>query len=154
MKNQSLKKIFFTTTTLFVLLTSSVSWGGVNGKGVICDRNDERLKYPFFLLFKDGYVHHNGITDKDDKIVTTKGRIFSYETTSDEIVWFFETVIEGPPMIYSLNRKNLILTVNYKDIKLPHICRVFSEEELIEEVNKLIGVLQSKLDSSLKENKI
>ena len=149
-----MKFIVSITTVLFFLLTSSVSWGSVDGKGVICDRNDGKLEYPFFLIFRDGYVHHNGITDKNDIIVTTKGRIFLYETTSEEIVWFFETVIEGPPMIYSLNRKNLILTVNYKDLKLPHICRVFSEEELIGEVSKLIGILQSELNSSLKENKI
>jgi hypothetical protein len=149
-----MKYIVSITTVLFVLLTSSVSWGGVDGKGVICGEKQKwfggRFLYPTIYKFRDGFVKFGGFTFKNDKIIHTEGTSVEYELSSSTISWEVGSFM-GNTTSYKLNRKNLRLKMSSID---PINCKVYSEVELMKQINIMIKEFQKELDESLNENKL
>ena len=146
-----MKQTLSIIVVIFTLIFPSLSWGNVDGKGLICGTK-EKLKYgyiyPSFYIFEFGYVFNNGIMEKDGIIVTTEGMVQKYETTTSIIRWKIGDLIS------TLDRKSLVLQSRVGEGELNHQCKVFTKEDLIEEVNKLVKMYQTELEKSISENKI
>ena len=151
-----MKNIFSTLTVLFILLTSTVSWGNVDGNGVICEETSEPkwFPYPFFLIFENGMVHHNGILADNDVLITTKGDTVRYTTSPSKISWNIFNTDRGTLLTYTLNRKDLSFEISLNKEKKELQCEVYPTEILIEKINEMLRGYQSEYDKKKKDNKI
>lgn len=150
-----MKQFLSTIVILLTLIFPTVSWGSVDGKGVICGEKKEwesgDTSYPSFFIFKREKVKINLIMSEGDLIKVFEMKTSPFEITPTEIKWEWVETSKygGVELYYSLNRKDLsFTTVNGKKSpqkSIPKKCKVFSEKELIEEVNRLINVYQSEL---------
>lgn len=153
-----MKYILSIFTTVFVLLTSSVSWGSVDGKGIFCKLNDERdfdgvyysKEKGFF--FEDGKVTINSICRRNDRFQKCKNNFdpISYQTNSKTISW--EDILYG----YTLNRENLTLIMDSSFKEKPlYMCEVFNgKNEYQKKIDLEIQKYQSDYNEKTKKNKI
>jgi hypothetical protein len=147
-----------TLTVLFILLTSSMSWGSVDGNGVICrDKTEKKSNrdYPKFLIFENGMVHLNGITNRNDIVITTKGKILPYSTSPSTISWYIPMVAyEDEYLSYTLNRKDLSLKTVWRGNEGIDVCEVYPTKILMEKISEMLIDYQSEYDKKKKDNKI
>jgi hypothetical protein len=141
-----MKQFLSTIVILLTLIFPTVSWGSVDGKGVICGEKKEEeygTFYPHYFIFNKGKVREKYLYSEGDFIKSYEYKKFTYETTSTEIKW--DDLIYGGKVFYSLNRKDLSLTKKFPTKSTTDKCTVFSEKEIIEEVDRLINVYLSEL---------
>ena len=142
-----MKHILSTVTVLFILLTSSVSWGSVDGKGIECKKyNGDTVRFSF----NDKKVLQYGfkvIEDKVNLIISSKEPYYLFQNFIDWTSYTFD---------HSLNRKTLKLTVTDSNGNLRHTyhCEVYSYEVLIRNLEEVVEQFQSKYDKNTKDNKI
>ena len=153
-----MKHTLSTLTVLFILFSSSMSWGNVDGNGVICSYKIEKKSirdYPFFLIFENGMVHQNGIMNRNDIVITTKGKIYPYSTSPSTISWYAPMVAyEDEHMSYTLNRKDLSLKLVWRDNEKISECEVYPTKILMKKINEMLIDYQSEYDEQKKDNKI
>ncbi|MDB3880004.1 hypothetical protein N9315_02700 [Alphaproteobacteria bacterium] len=151
-----MKNILSTLTVLFILLTSSMSWGSVDGNGVICEETTESkwFPYPFFLIFEYGTVHHKGVKVKNDVIIKTKGDVLRYKTSPSTISWHNVVEDDELRLTHILNRKDLSLKILFNKQTLNLECEVYPTKILMEKVDRMIEHFQSEYDKKKKDNKI
>lgn len=154
-----MKHTLSTLTVLFILLTSSVSWGSVDGNGVICRDKTEKESnrdYPHFFIFENGMVHFNGITNRNDIVITTKGsEIYPYRTSPSTISWYVPMVAyEDEYLSYTLNRKDLSLKTVWRGNEGIDECEVYPTKILMEKISEMLIDYQSEYDKKKKDNKI
>lgn len=144
-----MRQILSTITVFFVLLTSPVSWGSPNGKGILCGEkvviDGEVQRYPMYFIFSNNKVTRYHF-DHDDKTVSTieLGVTLIDHENKREIGW---TNYGGIMIIFTLNRKTLILTRKIYGRGIDEFkCEVFSKEKLLEKVDSLIKQYQTELD--------
>jgi len=151
-----MKHTLSTLTVLFILLTSSMSWGSVNGKGVICEEDTEPkwFSYPFLFIFENGMVHHNGILVNNDVVIKTKGDIVPFKTSPSKISWNNMGTNNDVRLTYTLNRKDLSLNIMMTEQTKKLKCKVYPTKILVEKVDRMIEYFQSEYDKEKKDNKI
>ena len=152
-----MKHLLSTITVLFILLTSTVGWGGVDGKGLYCSlkwskhkylKNDETLGFNFV----NGSVGELGIRFSKDKYIIVTFPYQIYKTTEKRIDWTFNTY-------YRLNRETLRLDYGgrFGDSKGSSIyeCEVYPNSfKLNKRLNNELVRLQKIYDEKRKGNKI
>lgn len=156
-----MKYILSIFTTVFILLNSSVSWGGVDGKGIFCKLNVEKDILYFSrnwseelgFFFDNGKVTMNSICRSTDryKKCTNYSKSISYQTNSKTIIW------EDLLYDYTLNRENLSLIMKHFSLKGEplYICEVFNDKnEYQKKFDLEIQKYQSEYDEKTKKNKI
>ena len=148
-----MKHILSTVTVLFILLTSSVSWGSLDGKGVFCDNGEVGEKnITHFVSFNGGGLDLYGIRKtKDDQFESYVTNIYklTYTSTADEIRWYSLT------HRYTLYRKTLMISVNRGDKRLPIIqCEVHTSEKILSLLNRRVEERQIEFDRDIIGNKI
>ena len=154
-----MKHTLSTLTVLFILLTSSMSWGKINENGAICEFNNQRFVHPF--LFKDnkvrGYIFYNMNDEIQLTYFSDSDRI--YHKNSDEIFWFDE-IDDNLKDKTVLNRQNLSITSiridsvsSEKTIIRSGQCEVFKEKRFHTKLGKLKSKYQIELDKTLKDKK-
>ena len=152
-----MKNLISLFTVLFILLTSSVSWGSVDGKGLMCRdkpiENDSK-HYPYFLIFENGTVKYNEIKVSNDIVITTNSSTTPYSTSLSTINWYVPHFFGTEEVLYTLNRKDLSLKQTFNDVTIIHFCEVFPKELLMEIMNELLKLYQSEYDKKRKGNKI
>ena len=134
---------------LFCLIFPSLSWGNVVGKGLICFMSPiEDYGWRFF----ENSVSMYGWRVRNDKFVFLELEQYpNYRTHSDKIFWGNDHIN------YSLNRKNLKLTVQFlKPTKSEREdnCEVYPSNEFDIFIEKQRKKAQQWYDDKLKENKI
>ena len=153
-----MKHLLSSITVLFILLTSTVSWGSVDGKGVFCDSYQQIPSY--YFLFKNGRVEQYWIVQFDDYFKRHKNHpndTRKWSSTTDEIFW---TIGE---MEYRLDREKLMLRKyridknrnqkfeQHNSVK----CEVLSStDDFFILLHSKIEKLQNELDKGKKSNKI
>lgn len=144
-----MKHILSTLTVLFTLLTSTISWGGVEGKGIWCKSNFETVNDSRYLFKRNGVTRYEFSVTKNDKY-EIKETLYDggYRVSVGFIFW------SNPPFNYSLNRKTLTLVRVIGDIESIYSCEVYSQKDFLEKVKKEKEQLQSEYDKKTKDNKI
>ena len=167
----------------FVLLSTSVSWGGaLDGKAIVCNcekqhswgmielnnkneivrREETTACYPIHqhigVKFKKKYAHKYVFWTEQDKIEIRhdhpKGKGTFFSLDSDKVEW-----TELEKFQVTLHRKTLKLTIktDYTD-KLGNLksyqCKVYNSSDYDSEMNRLLHYMQRKYDSSTSGNKI
>lgn len=151
-----MKHILSTLTVLFILLTSTVSWGGVDGKGLYCSlkwsKHPQLIDETLGFVFSNGGVREYLIRFSKDKYFIITSKSYSYETTEKRIDWKRTTY-------YRLNRETLRLDVGGKfgDSKGSSIydCEVYPNAfKFNERLENDVVRLQKIYDEKRKDNKI
>ena len=141
-----MKHILSTITVLFILITSSVSWG-VEKKGLICQCTLCSIyKLQRGYWFEGGKVHSRKFSQINDNFVTDEnmGKLFS--TTSEQIEWwdYFE---------YRINRQSLTLkTFLSGELKTQSKCDVFDEVEFEKTWKRIQDQHQNSFNKKLEKN--
>ena len=79
-----MRSILSTLTVFFILLTSSVSWGSVDGKGIECKKyNGDTVRFSF----NDKKVLKYGFKVIEDKVEITTLYKEHYDLTNSYIYW-------------------------------------------------------------------
>ena len=141
-----MKHILSTLTVLFILLTSSVSWGSVDGKGIECKKyNGDTVRFSF----NDKKVLKYGFKVIEDKVEITTLYKEHYDLTNSYIYWGSYT------FNYTLNRKTLKLSItDPNNNEKTYHCEVYSYEVLIRNLREMVEQFQSEYDKNTKDNKI
>ena len=141
-----MKHILSTVTVLFILLTSSVSWGSVDGKGIECKKyNGDTVRFSF----NDKKVLKYGFKVIEDKVEITTLYKEHYDLTNSYIYWGSYT------FNYTLNRKTLKLSItDPNNNEKTYHCEVYSYEVLIKNLREMVEQFQSEYDKNTKDNKI
>ena len=141
-----MRSILSTLTVLFILLTSSVSWGSVDGKGIECKKyNGDTVRFSF----NDKKVLKYGFKVIEDKVEITTLYKEHYDLTNSYIYWGSYT------FNYTLNRKTLKLSItNPNNNEKTYHCEVYSYEVLIKNLREMVEQFQSEYDKNTKDNKI
>ena len=149
-----MKFIVSITTVLFILLSSTLSWGGVDGKGLYCiiERNSNK----FGVQFIDGSVKHIQLKLRNDKWIWKTTQFYkNYHTSTDNIYWSDDKVE------YTLDRETLILRVyiersilDNKTYERFDQCEVYSPSEFTDFTEKMRNDYQQWYDDQLKDKKI
>ena len=145
-----MKHLLSTITVLFVLLTSNVSWGEVNKKGLICQcQKCSVYKLERGFWFQDGKVEPRFFTETQDLFVTTPGKVSSFGTTLDRIEWYYG------PFRYQLDRETLNLkSFSGGGLETEGFCEVFDKSGFEKTWKKMRDEHQISLNKKLKKNKI
>ena len=153
-----MKHILSTVTVLFILLTSSVSWGSLDGKGVFCDNGEVGEKnITHFVSFNGGGLDLYGIRKtKDDQFESYVTNVvkLDYTSTADEIRW------SSLSHRYTLYRKTLMISVIRGsvirgNIRLPTIqCEVHTSEKILILLHRKMEERQNEFDRGIIGNKI
>ena len=148
-----MKHTLSTLTVLFILLTSSVSWGSLDGKGVFCDNGEVGEKnITHFVSFNGGGLDLYGIQKtKDDQFESYVTNIIklNYTSTADEIRWY------SLSHTYTLYRKTLMISVIRGDIRLPTIqCEVHTSEKIFSLLKSRVEERQIEFEKGIVGNKI
>jgi hypothetical protein len=148
-----MKHILSTVTVLFILLTSSVSWGSLDGKGVFCDNGEVGEKnITHFVSFNGGGLDLYGIqktTDDQFESYVTNIIKLNYTSTADEISWY------SLSHTYTLYRKTLMISVIRGDIRLPTIqCEVHTSEKIFSLLKSRVEERQIEFEKGIVGNKI
>ena len=142
-KNQKMKHLLSTITILFILLTSTVSWGSVDDKGVICDDD-------VGFYFDDGQVEQyfvKKINDSYEVFIRKHGKFW---TTEDKISWNFRD------FLHELNRETLVLSIHVGENlgTEDYLCRLVPWIQLLTKLHDKKNQLQKSLENKLRKNKI
>ena len=152
-----MKHTLSTLTVLFILLTSSMSWGSVDGKGLFCNLDEEKSDNFVKGDDKIGFFFESGdvvtivtFTQKNDKIRSEVLSNHPFHTDLERILW------KDRLFSYELNRSNLELKlINGLSFKQIYQCDLIVGGDAF---RKRLGVekknLQSKYDEKLKDKKI
>ena len=141
-----MKHTLSTLTILFILLTSSMSWGSVDGKGIECKKyNGDTVRFSF----NDKKVLKYGFKVIEDKVEITTLYKEHYDLTNSYIYWGSYT------FNYTLNRKTLKLSItDPNNNEKTYHCEVYSYEVLIKNLREMVEQFQSEYDKNTKDNKI
>lgn len=144
-----MKNILSTLTVLFILLTSTVSWGSVDGNGIWC-KGDLEILVDEMYLFKNNKVirYEFTVTNNDNYEVKTTTYDVNYGVSHSKISWSY-----GHFYVF-LHRKTLTLIRYIGNSETKRSCVVYSEKVFLEKVNKEKERLQSEYDEKVKDNKI
>ena len=138
-----MKNILSTLTVLFILLTSSMSWGSIRNKGLLCFVDDEMLGYWF--ISNQTYEKSIIIRISDNFVI--KGEEKKIQTINEN-----EIFLEG----LGVNRKTLKVSEwRNGGVKIVGFCDVYSEKYKF--YRKMYGIKKQKqrsYDNHSKENKI
>ena len=160
-----MKNILSTLTVLFILLTSSVSWGNVDGKGLYCTNKKTLDTHSFnaetAFVFKNGTVQQLSIRRKNDKYsIRSFWKPHRYFLNDEQIKWNF------PFNDFFLNRKTLRLEIKDEKtadsimnslirLKVTFDCEVFPNHN---KLKSRLGIdlkrKQQKYDKKIKDNNI
>ena len=142
-----MKFIVSITTVLFVLLTSSVSWGSIDGKGIVCeDEYENKENYFFNDTSVTSYYFQLSF---NEKIEIEKNYNRKYGFNENRIDWVFDK------FFISLNRQTLKLTITDTNIdKKFYDCDVYSKSKFFQNLEKTKKQYQSEYDEKTKKNKI
>lgn len=150
-----MKHTLSTITLLFVLLTSSVSWGSVDGKALKCGEKSSLGPfnfYPVFYEFRDSSVIGLSLMVEDGKVFLDRGFPIKYSTTTQTVEW-----ISGYSPFqntFVLDRKSLILTASQGSLESSKNCVVFDSKDLFGVIIPYQKEYQKQIDDEMKDNKI
>ena len=138
-----MRTIPFTIGVLIIILTSSVSWGSVRNKGLLCFVDDEMVGYWF--ISNQTYEKSIIIRISDNFVI--KGEEKEIQTIDEN-----EIFLEG----LGVNRKTLKVTEwRNGGVKIVGFCDVYSDKE--KHFDKMVDIKRQKqrsYDNRSKENKI
>ena len=143
-----MKQSVSTIIILLTLLFPTVSWGGVDGKGVLCENKDETVDGYFF---SDTLVTNYEFTlSSNEKFEIKKNDNGEFVLKSNLIHWVVY------PFIYTVDRKTLQLKMTDSNTLYQYFfdCEVYSKLEFFEKLEKIKNQYQSKYDDETKKNKI
>lgn len=142
-----MKYILSIFTTVFILLTSSVSWGGVDGKGIVCEDEYENGTNYFF---NDGSVtsYYFRLSHNEKfEIEESYNRRYSFNEFS--ISWVVDKIY------HRLHRQTLKFTTSDTEMnKKFYDCDVYSKSKFFNNLEKTKKQYQSEYDEKTKKNKI
>lgn len=136
--------------SITVILTPTVSWGGVDGKGIWCKINHREFNDEYRYLFKMGGVYEYNFTTilNDRWEFFEKKTDHKYSLTHDQIIW------SDPLFYFSLNRKTLILRKILGGTEVTYDCKVYSQKDFFNKLEDVKNKLKSEYDDKTKDNKI
>ena len=148
------------------LCFSAVCFGQVDGRGVICEREDTDGSTIFeTYLFESNLVTNKKFSRSNDSYSIREERdIDTFQTTSSEIFWFEKKFIYIPPdqllkyaeVKHTLSRKTgeLVFTASeYPSYINRFTCRVFADiDSYNSEMNRIRDSLQEEYDKEREGN--
>ncbi len=138
-----MRTIPFTIGVLIIILTSSVGWGSIRNKGLLCFVDDEMVGYWF--ISNQTYEKSIIIRISDNFVI--KGEEKEIQTIDEN-----EIFLEG----LGVNRKTLKVTEwRNGGVKIVGFCDVYSDKE--KHFDKMVDIKRQKqrsYDNRSKENKI
>ena len=136
-----MKQILKTIVISLTLLLPTVCWGGVDGKGIMCETQR--------LFFNDNKVTKYGFKTINDKVKITTTFNVAYYLSENYIEWYAFS------FHHLLNRQTLKLSItNTKGDMDTYECEVNSESEFFEELERSKKHYQSEYDEVTTKNKI